>query len=404
MLVEIEVSRVLRAARRMWWAFVLFPLVFGGLGFAIGSMQSPTYDATTQIMVTSQLSGESVLTENDDTATYQTLVTSGPVMDRVILELGLPYTREDLQGMVTASTISGTRIIEIRVTSGDAQESADIANALARNMVTTATDLSMGELDRNLADMTQQADTIRDRITVIDTRLAEIDKPENEENTEVQVEIAQLERERLGLSQTLADLENTIRSLNSSLTTMSIPVIVTDFAKPPETSTGMGRLLLAVLGAFIGGLVAVAWILYTAFTDRVVRDADQVVSGPILERVNQRDLAAGSASSVAILAAKIAGAGRAEAPYRLALVAPREQPGVGALGEQLARLNEGEFADVIPANGVLDKPELLRAVSGADRLVVVAQQGKTTDSDLFEVAEYAALAGKPILGTVLVVE
>lgn len=400
---EIEVSRVLRAARRMWWTFVFFPLVFGGLGFALGSMQTPTYEATTQIMVTSQLSGESVLTENDDTATYETLVTSGPVMDRVILELGLLYTREDLRDMVTASTISGTRIIEIRVTSDDAQESADIANALARNMVTTATDLSTGELERNLDDMTQQAATIRDRVTVIDTRLAEIDTPENEGNSEVQAEITQLERERLGLSQTLADIENTIRSLNSSLTTMSIPVVVTDFAKPPETSAAMGRLLLAVLGAFVGGLVAVAWTLYTAFTDRVVRDADQVVSGPVLERVPRGDLAAESSASVAILAAKIAGAGGTEAPYRLALVAPRELPDVAALGEQLGRLNEGEFADVIPANGVLDKPELLRTVSAADRLVVVAHQGKTTDSDLLEVDEYAALAGKPVLGTVLVV-
>lgn len=399
---EIEVSRVLRAARRMWWAFVLFPLVFGGIGFALGSMQSPAYKATTQIMVTSQLSGQSILTENDDTATYRTLVTSGPVIDRVILELGLPYTREEMQEMVTASTISGTRIIEIRVTTGNAQESADIANALSRNMVTTATDLSMGELERNLADMTQQSATIRDRITVIDTRLAEIKIPENEDDTAAQAEIAQLERERLGLSQTLADLENTIRSLNSGLSTMSIPVVVTDFAQPPEKSEAMGRMLLAVLGAFVGGLLAVALVLYNAFTDRVVRNADQVVSGPVLERVYQRDLNADS-SSVAILAAKIAGAGVSAAPFRLAVVAPREQPDVAALAEQLARLNEGEFTDIIQANGVLDKPELLRTVSGADRLLVVAHQGKTTETDLAEVAEYAGFSGKPVLGTVLIV-
>jgi hypothetical protein len=153
---------------------------------------------------------------------------------------------------------------------------------------------------------------------------------------------------------------------------------------------------------FIGGVIAVAWILYAAFTDRVVRDADQVVSGPVLGRVHQRDLAADS-SSVAILAAKIAGAGGAAAPYRLAVVAPRERPGVAALGEQLARLNEGELADVMVANGVLDKSELLRSVSLADRLLVVAHQGRTTGTDLEEVAEYAELAGKPVLGTVLIV-
>jgi hypothetical protein len=121
-----------------------------------------------------------------------------------------------------------------------------------------------------------------------------------------------------------------------------------------------------------------------------------------LGRVHQRDLAADS-SSVAILAAKIAGAGGAAAPYRLAAIAPRERPGVAALGEQLARLNEGELADVMVANGVLDKPELLRSVSVADRLLVVAHQGRTTGTDLEEVAEYAALAGKPVLGTVLIV-
>jgi hypothetical protein len=122
----------------------------------------------------------------------------------------------------------------------------------------------------------------------------------------------------------------------------------------------------------------------------------------VLERIHQRDLNADS-SSVAILAAKIAGAGVAAAPYRLAVVAPREQPTVAALTDQLARLNEGEFAGVIQANGVLDKPELLRSVSSADRLLVVAHQGSTTDTDLGEVAEYAAFSGKPVLGTVLIV-
>lgn len=400
---EIELSRILRTVQRLWWIVIVLPLVFGAIGYGIGSLQSPSYEATTQLMVTSQVSGESILAESGDTTTFQTLVTSGPVLDRVILELALPYTREELGKMVTATTISGTQIIEIRVTADNAQMAADIANALSRNMVTTATDLSIGELQRNLDDMSQQAATIRDRITVIDTRLQELDTPQNAENTEAQAEITQLERERLELSQTLADLESTTRTLNSNLSSMSIPVVVTDFATPPGEPAGAGRLLLAILGAFIGGFIAVGCILYVALTDRVVRDAGQIVSDPILERIRQGELSGGLSASVAILAAKIAGAGSGESPYRLAVVAPRERPDAAALSEQLAHLNQGEFAEIIAANGVLDKPDLLRAVSRADKLLVVACLNTTSNSDLAEVAEYAQLTGKPVLGTALIV-
>lgn len=399
---EIEWSQLVRAVRRLWWVPLVSALIAGLLGFGVGQMQSPSYTATTQMLVTEQVSGTSVLAESDRTATFVTLVTSGPVLDRVILELGLDISREDLAEMITANTISGTQIIEIAVVSDSSQLSADIANSLSRNMVTTASDLSIGELQRNLDEMRQQASSTRDRITVVDARLAEIDTEENAEDSQVQAEIVHLERERLQLSQTLADLDGSIRELNTSLSTSSIPVVITDFAAPSDNTDSVGSVLLAILGVLVGGLIGVAWILYSAFSDRILRDADQTVSAPVLEKLSKEDLHKESARGVDVLAGKIEGSSKAAGARTIAIVSPSASDAAGELVSQLSQNLAGENFDVMHFNGMLDDAKALRSVANADVMVVIAEVNVTRVDDLVEVTEYAQLVKARILGTVLI--
>lgn len=64
-------------------------------------------------------------------ATYTVILRSRGVLEEVIEEQALDYTYEELYSMVSAASVSGTEFFEIAVTGKDAEETARIANALA---------------------------------------------------------------------------------------------------------------------------------------------------------------------------------------------------------------------------------------------------------------------------------
>ena len=55
-----------------------------------------------------------------------------PIIMDVIDKLELPYTYEQLLGMINLSVVSNTRIVKISVTSTSPQEAMNVANQLAR--------------------------------------------------------------------------------------------------------------------------------------------------------------------------------------------------------------------------------------------------------------------------------
>jgi capsular polysaccharide biosynthesis protein len=73
--------------------------------------------------------------ENRRTATYKSLVTGERVLGGVIEELDLDVDTTELDAHVDAVAAADTNIIEIRVTWPDADESAEIANAVATHLV-----------------------------------------------------------------------------------------------------------------------------------------------------------------------------------------------------------------------------------------------------------------------------
>ena len=62
---------------------------------------------------------------------YVELMKSRPVIEDVIKKLNLPYSYQQLLGMVSLSVVNNTRIVKIDATSTSPQEAMDIANQLA---------------------------------------------------------------------------------------------------------------------------------------------------------------------------------------------------------------------------------------------------------------------------------
>lgn len=125
---------------KIWWiigAFLLGALLAGLIThFAI----TPKYTATAKMYMVSS-SSQSVVDLTDlnigqsISGDYVELLKTRPIVEGVIEEQNLPYTYNQLVGMINLSIVNNTRIIKIDVTSTDNKEAMRIANALAEKGV-----------------------------------------------------------------------------------------------------------------------------------------------------------------------------------------------------------------------------------------------------------------------------
>lgn len=125
-------------------------LILAGVmaALALTLLSVPTYTATTSIFLTVQsansageLNQGSTYAENQ-VRSYAQVVTKPIVLQPVIDKLGLDLTPAKLARLVSATVPLDTAIIEIAVTTDDAERTAEIANAISSQVVETVGELS----------------------------------------------------------------------------------------------------------------------------------------------------------------------------------------------------------------------------------------------------------------------
>lgn len=119
------------------WSNILFTALLGAvlMAFLVFYVVTPMYEATSKLYVLSP--NDSAVNLSDLqigtylTSDYQEVFSTWEVHQQVIDNLGLEYTYEETQKMVTISNPSDTRILHITVKSDDPQEATDMANEYA---------------------------------------------------------------------------------------------------------------------------------------------------------------------------------------------------------------------------------------------------------------------------------
>lgn len=141
---------------RKWLIIVAFLTGAIIVGLVTFYLITPRYTATSKLYMVSASSDSIVdLTDlNIGTSLstdYEQLLQVRPIFEEVIEKEKLPYTYEQLLGMVTISTITDTRILTISVESTKPDEAMRIANRLA-NLATTELPRLMDTSKPNVAE------------------------------------------------------------------------------------------------------------------------------------------------------------------------------------------------------------------------------------------------------------
>lgn len=142
-----ELRDYVRVLRRRWrWLALVLVLCIGG-AVAATAMTTPIYRATAQLFIsTSTQSDISDLVQGTSftyrqVTTYADMVTAPVVLEPVIDDMGLAEDPESLAARITTAVPEDTVLINIHVTGTEAQEAADIADAVAEQFTRTIAEL-----------------------------------------------------------------------------------------------------------------------------------------------------------------------------------------------------------------------------------------------------------------------
>ena len=259
---------------RVWlWLLVASVLLAASTAFLVSGAMPKIYDAQNTLLVGQSLTAanpnsDQLLAAQRLSQTYAAVVTTRPLAQRVIVQLGLAMTADDLLKKVRADVPVSSALIYITASDADPVRAANIANAFADKLIAESpaiqgqqADLQktiQANLDSTEAEITQTQNQI-DQLTAITFRTTSQDQ-----------ELQALETNLVSLRATYAALLPNLGSNSSNLITVVEPAVVPTDPSSPRT------LLNVVLAALLGLLAAVGIAFLVEYLDDSMTSSDEV--------------------------------------------------------------------------------------------------------------------------------
>lgn len=205
-----ELRYYLNLFRRYAWMLALALVLGGGAALLFSSLQTPVYEGVTwAIVVTPQRSGmaaSSDVSTLELLETYVNMSTRRPVLEAVSREVGFEVTEDD----VSATRVTGTRMIEVKARAPSAELAARMATALVNAMSTENELLQTAEYATTEAALEEQLAQVEAQIESLQAGISERVATEIGESTaEQEALLAEIE----GLQTEVFALEQEVNAL-----------------------------------------------------------------------------------------------------------------------------------------------------------------------------------------------
>lgn len=129
---RVEVSGYLAVARRWWWTLLVATWVAAISGYVVASQIPPTYESRVQLLVGPyNTDSDTLRAAGQLVQTYAELVTTEPLLESAIAEVGADMDAGDLAAATRVTANDTTRFLSIRVEDTDPILASKLANALA---------------------------------------------------------------------------------------------------------------------------------------------------------------------------------------------------------------------------------------------------------------------------------
>lgn len=146
-----ELRDAISALRTRWWLPIVVLLFAGGAALGVSLLTTPLYQSSTQLFVSANGSNspagqaQSDQVAQDRVASYAQLVAGPDLARRLVDNLGLPMTPEQLQKEMAVSAVPGTLLIKVTVTDPSPQQAFRIAQAVGAEFPVQAAQLETAD-------------------------------------------------------------------------------------------------------------------------------------------------------------------------------------------------------------------------------------------------------------------
>ena len=232
-----------------------------------------TYVASTVVSAgqVQDIGGTTSPTNDNAALTYGNLLIKAPMLQKIISDLNLTETPEQLARKITIETVSGTRLIRIWVSDTNATKAEQINTALVSAFITQTKALLTEPYTNRLAGIQLQFDNTSQSVEGLQNEIGVLT-----------AEIAQLEsevdRQETILSESRTDLRESQKNLEGVLITAmesSDTVVVSEPAVPPVDPSGSHFLYVALAG-MVGIFLGVGTSFLLEFIDNRIRTDQDV--------------------------------------------------------------------------------------------------------------------------------
>jgi tyrosine-protein kinase len=268
--------RRLTALFRSWLPIMVVAVALaGGAGYVASSLQAKVYEAQSTLIVGQALSAPNpdytqLLVAQNLSATYATIAHTSPMLQKVIDDLKLNVTPQDLSGRIRVTAPPDSTTLMITAQDGDPARAADIANSLSEVLIAASPTIGgraeafQKSIDQGLSATQALIESTQARV---DTLLATENRTPDED-TELQT----LEGRLTTLRSSYATLLGFSSGAATNLLTLIDPAI-------PATSPVLPRTLLnTLLAAALGLLVVIGVAFVVDQLDDSVKDRAAVQS------------------------------------------------------------------------------------------------------------------------------
>ena len=268
-----DARRSLTVLRRWMWLLIASLLLAAGTSFVVSSALTKMYESTVTLIVGQSLQATSpdysqLLASQRLSQTYADLVTTGPLLGRVIDREGLDTTPEELRKLIKADAPRDSTLVTITVTDPDPVRVASIANTIADELIAASPAISGRSsdvqqfVDKDLVAAQAQIEETQaevQRLVGLTTRT-----PEQETH------LGALQARLVSLRQTYVTL------LGFSSTSGSNLLTVVDPAVAPMEPASPRVLLNTLLAALVGLMLAIGIAFLVEYMDDTLKSPDDV--------------------------------------------------------------------------------------------------------------------------------
>ncbi|MBZ0282382.1 MAG: polysaccharide biosynthesis tyrosine autokinase [Anaerolineae bacterium] len=257
---------VLKLILKWWWLMLISVALGAGVGYFIRSKQPNIYFARASVWFGQDFNDSSAINTIDQTASliqiYTGLVMRDKILQPVIDNLNLGLSVTDLQARIATNADTALPLLEIVVADTDAVKAADIANAIAQEMITQS------PTERQTEEQAFKRGQLRDLATQIETLNSDYDRLISEgAGLTSAFEIAQNLQQQNTTLANVRELQQLYADMSAGMADSASSLQLFDPATAENAFVVAGSFMSVILSGVAGLAVSLITIILLAYFD-----------------------------------------------------------------------------------------------------------------------------------------